>query len=93
MNWPSWQSFSAWLHDCWIWCCQHVMDALLALVHYFINLFPSQPDLPSVTNTLPNYIINAICWVLPVPAMLTSLAFWSASVVIYFSVKAILRWL
>ena len=93
MNWPSWSSLLSWLHDALIALVNSVSSSFLELVTWFINLFPSQPDLPSVTNDLPSYIINAICWVLPIPAMLTSLGVWASSLFIYFSIKAVLRWL
>jgi hypothetical protein len=93
MNWPSWSSFLSWIGDALIAFFNSISTAFLELITWFINLIPNQPDLPSVSNTLPSYIINAVCWVLPVPAILSSLGIWSASLIIYFAVKAFLRWL
>ena len=90
---PSWSDLLNWLSDVFISFINMLSHALYLFVSWIISLFPSLAPLPPFPGLPDTSILNAIAWVFPVGSILASVTFWVSSALIYFSVKAFLRWL
>jgi hypothetical protein len=91
-----WQSLIDAIKDFFYGIWQDIAGFFHGIYEFFLNLIP---DFSTYFQTVPGVddpfgqVIQTINWILPVQEILQYLTVWATLTVIYFSIKAFLRWL
>jgi hypothetical protein len=89
-----WESIFNFVMDCIVAIANFLIVGICQFFSFLIGLIPDFCLFPELnTSSLPVTWLHAINWVLPVSLIVVFVKVWACSIVIYFTVKAFLRWL
>lgn len=67
------------------------IELLAAAISGILSLLPSSPF--AFTESLKSDWVNAICWIFPIPGMITHLEAFLAAAAVWYAVRVALRWI